>query len=258
MAKSVTRIRNLSGVVSRSDLYMVDPRVINVMPNFNPREDFEGHDELVNFILKNGFKFPPLKVKRGGLNDSEIFLLDGERRLRAVMEVINRGVDIKAIPCIFERLGISDGEALTLALNSNEGKRHTPMEEAKAYARLKSYGYSVTKIADDTGKTTMHVYNRLTLIDASPAVQQAVQEGELGTTAAVEIIKKSKGDIAHQNQALSNHQAKPRIRMTKFDRMKEQAPKLTTDQIKSLIALLTDLLTAAEQAPTETDPEDQE
>ena len=102
----------LDGATRRGGFYHVDPEKIIVRDGWNPRQDFEGHADLMASIIENGVQVP-LRVRRG--QDDAIVLIDGERRLRAVLAAREAGHDIQAVPAIFERNGMSDVEAMVLA-----------------------------------------------------------------------------------------------------------------------------------------------
>lgn len=185
-------------ISGRSNLYNVDPRAIKVRDGWNPRIDFEGPDmeDLKNSIIENGVKLPLTLTKIG----EDLCVRDGERRLRATMQAISEGHDIQTVPAIFTRPNISDVEALTLTLISNDGKPLNPVEEAEAYQRLRSWGLPVADIARKIGKSPVHVYKRIILVDASPELKQEIKEKNVTLQDAENIIKESSGNIEKQNR----------------------------------------------------------
>ena len=188
----------LEGIQRRTDYYLIDPRAIIVQDGWNPRTDFSGEHELKRSIIENGVKVP-LRVKNV---DGSIILIDGERRLRATLKAISEGHEIISIPAIFERKGISDVEALVTALITNEGKPLDPVEEARGLQRLINWGLTIKDIAGKVGKSEVHIRNRLALTDASPQVQQAVQEKTVTLSDAAKITRQSGGNVAAQDEAL--------------------------------------------------------
>jgi len=90
-------LQNVEGFISRrgGEIFMVDPRIINVVDDWNHRVDFSGEEDLILSIIENGVRVPLLvkKTKEGTLD-----LVDGERRLKAVLKAIDHGNDIKAVP----------------------------------------------------------------------------------------------------------------------------------------------------------------
>lgn len=183
-------------ITSRSNIYNVDPRAIQVRDGWNPRTEFDGIDELANSIFHNGLKVP-LQVRKV---DDDIFLIDGERRLKAIRILIEKGVEIVSVPCIFADRNISDVEAMFLAISANEGKPLDPIEEAEAFNRLKNWGVTVSNIARRKGKSEVFVYRRLLLVNASPELQAEIKAKNINLTEAEEIIKTSQGIIDDQNK----------------------------------------------------------
>ena len=232
-----TRIRDLEGVVARKDYHFIDPRVIQVRDGFNPRTDFSGEEELMASIIKNGV-IEALKVKRDQNNN--FILINGERRLRATLRAIAEGHDIKGIPCIVERPGISDIEALFVALITNTGKPLDPTEEAGAFQRFINYGLTTKEIAEHLGKSAEFVRQRLTLVDAAPAVKTAVKNGEISIAQGVSIVKESGGDPDQQQEALAQAPTKNtrRPKRSPLDAIKVRAAKLKRGQILDLIGYL--------------------
>lgn len=183
-------------ISGRSNLYNVDPRAIIVQNGWNPRTDFSGEEELMASIKENGVKLP-LSLKKNG---EELLLIDGERRLRACLKLIAKGAEIKSVPCLFTSNTISDTEALTLSLITNDGKRLDPTEEADAFRRLKGWGLTVAEIAARIGKSTVHVYRRLILVDASPELKAEIKAKNISLVEAEKIVKTSAGSVGKQSR----------------------------------------------------------
>ena len=238
------RIRNLEGVKNRNDFFQVDPRQIVVNPGWNPRLNF-AEEELKDSIIENGV-LVPLRVKRNP--DDTIVLIDGERRLRATLRAIEEGHEINTVPCIFERPQISESEAMFVTLVTNQGKPLDPTEEAEAFQRLVNWGQTTGDIARRIGKSLEFVRQRLALVDASPQVKAAVQQGRTAVKDAVKIVKQSGGNIEAQNQALTNTRTKgqTRTRRTTKQIILDKAAGLKRDDIEDLIEQLKSMLDGGE------------
>jgi len=189
------------GIVSRTNLYMVDPRMILIQDGWNPRDQLFDSDqekeEFKNSIRENGV-LVPINVKK--IND-EIVLLNGQRRLTCTIELIEEGCEIVSVPCLFARNTISDTEAMILAFASNDGKRLTPLQEASAFNRLRNWGTTVSDIAKRVGKSEAFVYRRLLLVDACVDLRTEIRDKNINLTVAEEIIKSSAGDVHGQKKA---------------------------------------------------------
>jgi ParB/RepB/Spo0J family partition protein len=186
-------------VLKRRDIFDVNPNLIKIDPAWNPRKELGNMDELMASIIANGV-IEPVTVRNV---NGDLFLVDGERRLRSTLAAISAGNDIKTIPATIARRGISDTEAMLLAIAKNDGKPFLPSEEAAAYQRLKVWGVTVKEIAARVGKSEPHVYNRLKLVDAAPDVREAVDTKAIGVTDARNIVMESGGDVQKQKEKLA-------------------------------------------------------
>jgi ParB family chromosome partitioning protein len=184
-------------IVRRKDYYEVNPREIRIEAGWNKRTDYTGHDELKASILANGVQRPIL-LRR---DEQGAVLIDGERRLRAVLELIKEGNKIETVPAIYERRTISQTEAMLLQLVANDGKPFNPSEEGEAYRQLEAWGVAKEEIARRVGRSLTYVKNRLALVDAAAPVKKAVDKGEITIGRAKRIVKKHR-TAADQAKAL--------------------------------------------------------
>ena len=196
-------------VQRRSDVFHIDPELIQVVNGWNARFNFDGEDELVASIRERGV-LKPLLVRK--TEDKRLELVDGERRLRAALRARAEGAEIASVPVMVARRGTNDAELFVDSIVSNQGKPFTPTEEAAAFKRLKAWGLEVKTIALKTGKSASHIRNRLELAEASPDVQAAVDAGEITIGQAQEIVKQSDGRLDRQGQGLDQAKSRPRQR----------------------------------------------
>ncbi len=181
-------ILKIEGYVGKTDLFKVDPQAISVCEGWNPRTQFDITD-LVASIREHGFfQWKPLLVKERG---SGLELIDGERRLRAVLQLIEEGVEISAVPVMLEKNG-SAPDLIVSSIIANQGESLSPLDEAHAFLRLQNFGWDSKKIAQKIGKSLAHVYGRLKLLEAGQELQEAVHQGEVGVVEAVEAIREGK------------------------------------------------------------------
>lgn len=196
-------------VIKRRDMYEVDPYKVKIMDGWNPRKEFDplGDDEdkeLLDSIIANGV-IKPITVRN---IDGTFYIVDGWRRHSAVLAANNNGSEIKSIPAILARKGISDIEAMFESLNSNSGKKLKPSEEAEAFSRLIKWGLTIAEIANRVGKSYMTVQRRLEIQDAAPEVKQAVDEKVINVGDAREIVAQSEGNIEAQKEGLEKAKEK--------------------------------------------------
>lgn len=191
----------IDGVGTRKEFFLFDPRQIKIVDGWNPRTDFDTDDDkiLKESIIENGV-LQPLRVKRSG---DEIHLIDGERRLRAVLQAIADGCNIEFVPMILERKTISDVEAMLTAIIANDGKPFEPIEEAAALARLVKWGVTVDELAKRLGRCKVFVYERLKLVDASPELRSALKNKDVSIKTAAKIVATAGGDTERQVQGIA-------------------------------------------------------
>ena len=158
--------------------YMETGRVIflparAVRPNpSQPRKIFreEALTELSDSIRQHGI-LQPLSVRRitGGYE-----LIAGERRLRAAQMA-----GITDIPCIV--MNMDERESSTAALVENLQRQDLDfVEEARGISYLmESWSMSQEQVARLLGKSQSAVANKLRILRHSPAVLQALRDGDL-------------------------------------------------------------------------------
>lgn len=184
------------GVLKRTQLLHLDPASIFEVEGRNPRTIYTEIDELAESIKLNGVMRPITVQNRNGRWE----LMDGHRRLRAVMKVVKEGTAL-LVPAIRVDDSLEEKDVLLSMMTSNTGKPFAPFEEAALYKRLKDeFGLTVKDIAIHIGKSASHVSDKLALLNADISVQQAVQEGEMKASDANTIIRKSRGDKDLQKQ----------------------------------------------------------
>ena len=158
--------------------YMETGRVIflparAIRPNpSQPRKIFreEALTELSDSIRQHGI-LQPLSVRRvtGGYE-----LIAGERRLRAAQMA-----GVTDIPCIV--MNMDERESGTAALVENLQRQDLDfVEEARGISYLmESWSMSQEQVARLLGKSQSAVANKLRILRHSPAVLQALRDGEL-------------------------------------------------------------------------------
>lgn len=135
---------------------------------FNP----EQLNELAESIKEHGV-IQPLIVTQGDAADNYT-LIAGERRLQAA-----RLANLEKVPVIVREA--TEQDLLLLALIENVQRADlSPLETADAYKHLADqFHFTQEQIADRVGKSRVAVTNTLSLLELSPAVKQALAEGEI-------------------------------------------------------------------------------
>lgn len=180
--------------VKRANSFIIDPRIIQIEPGFNPRGMFtdnywEQPDTLAHIeqfvkAYRNGDFVPPIAVK---VIDGVPFVRDGEHRLRALRKLIAEGVPFQRVEVV-EASGDELAQAKT-NFNANNGRQWSAVERAVHYGRFKSYGMTVEEIAHEVGKTVQHVYQLLTILEMPLELKRRIQEGSISASAAINLFK---------------------------------------------------------------------
>jgi ParB-like chromosome segregation protein Spo0J len=206
-SKPVERLRDLQ-VDGRQDVSKISPHDIVVEEGLNPRdftlpENIEHIQKLKASILAMGGVQKALDVRWDNARKKPI-LIDGECRLRSVLELIAEGHPILAVPVIQKsgKAVETVADRLALALTANENRTLGQVEIGKAYLRFKGFGWTVAKIAERLGKTERFVSDALTLADSPDKVQELVKAGDVSKALAVKALKESNGDGEAATQVL--------------------------------------------------------
>lgn len=156
----------------------IDPRDIIVPKGFNQRRDFGDIDELAAQINEQGLlqAISVLPVEKDGTE--KYVLIDGERRYRALMKLIDDGVDVGLVNAnILQNL--TDTDALVQQFMRNEGKKFTEIELAHLCKKLKEVGHTNSAIAKMLGKNPGVITYALQLLDYDPRIVDMLENGEI-------------------------------------------------------------------------------
>jgi ParB family chromosome partitioning protein len=146
-------------------------------PRLKPDED--DVQSLANSIERGGL-LNPIIVRR---KDHWHEIIAGHRRFRAFKQL-----GYKQIPAIIKE--VSDQQMLELTLVENlQRKTITPIEEAKAFARLqKDFNLTQSEIASNLGLTRDYVGQRVRLLSFPEEIQEFVSHDTISVSVAEAIV----------------------------------------------------------------------
>lgn len=181
---------------TKKDIYNIDPRSIVVVDGFNSRTDFGDIEVLAAQIAEEGVLNPitviPIKAEDG----TETYrLVDGERRYRACMHILENGGNIARIPAIFLPKNTSQDELLVQQIIRNEGKPFSEYEYGIAFNKLVKLGYTKEEIAKKFGVKSWKVDICLAHLTRDEQVQKLLREGKITGV-----------DVRHIYQSAKNEQ----------------------------------------------------
>lgn len=235
---------------TKSDAFSLNPFAIFVQPGFNVR-DFslrKNKDSLADLkalIAKNGYdRTKPVEVFRG--KDGRYYLIGGETRLRAVIELINEGHEIKAIPVIISE-GKNDAERTVSMINSNSGTAFDEIELANGVKSLMGFGFSEADIAERLAFPVAKVARLVKVLELPEAILKMIRNEQASVTLALETYRAASSDaeaIEKLKEGLSVAVKAGRSKVTRKHVAGKTTPK------KALTNLATDL-GSAERTETE-------
>lgn len=171
----------------KKDLLLLDPRILVIEQGFNTRIDYGDIDELKDSIIENGVRVPMRGYKEG----ESYVIIDGHRRLTAILKAIEEGNDIARVPFLSEKKRTIEERIFDIIL-SNDGKQLSPLELGETYKKLMQHGYNYTEIAKKIGKTIKHVSDMVSVAGSSKEVKDIIKEGGISATLVAEVKSKVK------------------------------------------------------------------
>jgi ParB family chromosome partitioning protein len=198
------RLKNMDGVKT-GNLFAIDPQRIAVETGFNVRSLDADHVRSIADAIAAGVRLPPLLVRVKG---DMIVLVDGHHRHAAALLALSEGVPVQSLDCV--QFSGNEAQAVVAMLASGQAKPHLPLERATAYRRLVGLGWSVVQIAKETGRTDQHVRDLLALATADVEVQDAVREGAVSASAAIQAVRTHKDGAAEVVRAMKGKKSSAR------------------------------------------------
>jgi ParB family chromosome partitioning protein len=177
---------------SRSAVLNCDPRGLKIKDGLNSRDlttpDNRDHIEwLAASIAERGVEKPLVIFAEG----DSVYVSDGHCRLTATLLAIERGADIKTVPCVPERRGTNNVDRLLSQFVHNSGKQLTPLEQGVLFKRALGLGASVAQVAASVGKSDTYVSQMIDFQAAPAEVHNMVKAGEVSTTLAARVVREA-------------------------------------------------------------------
>ncbi len=188
----------------RSDLYRVDPAIIQVKAEWNSRDGSDPANaahisELAASIKEIGVKKPLVCY----MENEIVYVSDGHCRLAAVMQLVKAGVEIKTVPVMVEDRHANEADRIFSQIVHNQGKPLTGIEQAKVFKRLIDLGWAQKDIALKAGLSGGRVSQLLELLTLPVVLQKFITEGKASAQMVLNTFKKHNGDVALTVQELS-------------------------------------------------------
>lgn len=179
-------------IESKRDLFMVDIRNIDVIPDFNKREDYGNIEELADNILQNGL-LNPLKCRRNPENKEKHFVIQGHRRLRACKYLLDKNlISEMRVPVVLEGRSISEMDRYIDMISGNEGKQLNILEQAEVINKLLKLGLEEEDIQKRLCKPALYVKNCQILLSAPASIKNKIKNNMIAPTLVFDIFRKEK------------------------------------------------------------------
>jgi ParB-like chromosome segregation protein Spo0J len=159
----------------------LDPKLIKIEAGFNVRdyslEENKQHLQNLKASIKDCGVQQNLWVRLDAA-DNSYYLIDGECRLRAVLELIAEGFPIVEVPTKIVEAG-NEIERKLLSLTANSGKPLNKWEAGNGYKQLKGWGWTDATISARVGVTERYVREAIELSSAPQQVKELLSTGQV-------------------------------------------------------------------------------
>jgi ParB family chromosome partitioning protein len=190
---------------TRTNAYNFDPNDLVLVtdkkhPLYDARINLPLDEALVRNISVNGVIEPVVVTKEG----DKVLVVDGRQRVRAAVEANKRlekeGKEPLKVTCVLRRG--SESDLFGVAISANENRQDdTPLGRAHKCQRLMNMGRTEEEAAIAFGVTAQCIKQWMKVLECSPAVRKAVEEGKIAATAAAQLADL---DSDAQEAALAN------------------------------------------------------
>lgn len=174
--------------------YQVPVDQLYLEPGYNIREADEQHVEYFAQCWESGQPIPALTVIPDA-DGKRIKILDGQHRYLGALRAIERGVPIARIEC--KDFTGDEADKIAFMVSSSQGKQLDPLERAKAYVRLKGFGWTNEEIANKVGRSVSDVQMHLSLGDVPDAIKQRINAGQISYANAVAVAREHGDDAVN-------------------------------------------------------------
>lgn len=150
--------------------YQVPVDQLYLEPGYNIREAGEQHVEYFAQCWESGQPIPALTVIPDA-DGKRIKILDGQPG--------------------------DEADKIAFMVSSSQGKQLDPLERAKAYVRLKGFGWTNEEIAKKVGRSVSDVQMHLSLGDVPDAIKQRINAGQISYANAVAVAREHGDDAVN-------------------------------------------------------------
>lgn len=169
--------------------YLVPIEQLYLEPGYNIREADEQHVEYFAQCWISGQPLPAIVVS---VTPQGKKIEDGQHRYLGALKAVERGAPITRIECK-DFVG-DEADKIAFMVSSSQGKQLDPFERAKAYVRLKGFGWTNEEIAKKVGRSVSDVQMHLSLGDVPPEIKERINLGQISYANAVAVTREHGDD----------------------------------------------------------------
>ncbi|MDR2981238.1 MAG: ParB N-terminal domain-containing protein [Puniceicoccales bacterium] len=203
----------------RGNIFRLEPERLTLVtdknhPLYDPRVEDEPSESMIANIAMHGVLEPIIVRKNGEV----IEVVAGRGRTKATLEANRRlaaeGKPPLLIPAIVR--GGSDADLFGVLIAENEIRREdTMIHKGEKARKLLNMGYSVQQIAVTFGVTRQAVEKWLEADELPQQIKDAVKNGEISATAAVQMSGYSREEQVQRYEDIKQRGEKPTVRNMK-------------------------------------------
>lgn len=189
--------RSLVPSATTSDLFLIDPREVQIREEYNGRHDEPDCEDLIADFLdpKIGQNTPVIITK----DDGAPVLIAGHRRWRAAIAVTKKKQGpfdgVFKLKCVYFRGTPLECFILTVKENRNR-KEPKPIDDGYNISKFRNFGMTDEDIAKIYGVQTLDgkpdvrwIEDRAAMVDLTPEAQEAIAEGRVKPSAVPALAK---------------------------------------------------------------------
>lgn len=182
----------------RRDVFIIAPDKIHEKLGWNIREQtprLKEHIESLAISIAEIGVTEPITVY---MENDVIYLSNGHCRMAAVRLCLERGIEIKGVPCMVEDRYSNEADRVFSMFVRNSSLPTTPMEKAKLLKQMIGFGWSREEIAAKGGITIAYVGRLLELNTLPAEMKELVNDGKVSAHVALDEFKKDSGGAAEK------------------------------------------------------------
>lgn len=185
--KSASEAKDDTSVSKSVPTFMVDPRIVKIIPGFNARPIDVEHVAYFKRLRKEGVDVGFYELK---MIDGVPHIIEGHHRHAADMELIAEGFEILRVKAV-EFKG-DEKAAILRMLATQSGKQYTPLQVGEQYVKLvNQFGMSFKEIAAARGMSDQHVKDAIRLTEQPAELKDMIKAGEIAPATALKLVKKA-------------------------------------------------------------------